>query len=200
MNYLWISFIFLGIAFLPFVIHFERRAVTAEEVILIAVLSAIGAVARVPFAGIPSVQPTSFVIMLAAYVFGGEIGCLVGMLSALASNIFLGQGPWTPWQMAAWGLMGFMTGVMRRSPWMRSRIGMSIWGIVWGFVFGWIMNIWTVLTITDVPTWPFVLSVYGASFPLDLGHGIANAFLIGTLRERWGRILQRVRRKYGLLS
>lgn len=200
MNYLGISFIILGIAFLPLIIRFERRPVSAEEVILIAVLAAIGAVARIPFAGIPSVQPTSFVIMLTAYIFGGEIGCLVGMLSALASNIFLGQGPWTPWQMAAWGAMGWTTGICRNCPWMRSRLGMSLWGVLWGFLFGWLMNIWTVLTITQEPTLPFVLSIYGASFLLDLGHGLANAFLIWFFRERWGRILIRMRRKYGLLS
>lgn len=199
MSYLWIGFILLGLAFLPIVIRFEKRAVSAEEVILIAVLAAIGAVARVPFAGIPSVQPTSFIIMLTAYVFGGEIGCLVGMLSALASNLFLGQGPWTPWQMAAWGLMGLTTGISRHCPWIKSRLGMSLWGLLWGFLFGWIMNIWTVLTITDEPTWPFIVSIYGASFILDLGHGLTNAFLIWFLRERWGRILLRIRKKYGLL-
>lgn len=200
MNYLAISFIFIGIAFVPIIIRFEKRSVSAEEVILIAVLSAIGAVARVPFAGIPSVQPTSFIIMLTAYVFGGEIGCLVGMLSALASNIFLGQGPWTPWQMAAWGLMGLTTGWGRNSRFLKSKVGMSLWGILWGILFGWIMNIWTVLTITDTPTWPFILSIYGASFVLDVGHGVTNAFLIVVLREKWCKILLRIRGKYGILN
>ena len=37
---------------------------------------------------------------------GAAPGFAVGALAALVSNFWFGQGPWTPWQMAGWGLCG----------------------------------------------------------------------------------------------
>ncbi len=80
---------------------------------IISMLSAIGAIGRVPFAAIPSVQPTSFVIIMSGLSFGGNTGFMVGSTAALVSNMLLGQGPWTPWQMFAWGMMGFTAPYLR---------------------------------------------------------------------------------------
>lgn len=77
--------------------------IRAREIVMIAVLATIAAVSRVPFAPLPSVQPTSFVVIVAALVLGPEAGFMIGSTAALVSNFFLGQGPWTPWQMFCWG-------------------------------------------------------------------------------------------------
>ena len=90
-----LSFILLTVIFLLFIVRFEKRKVDGREMVLLAVLSAVAAVCRVPFASIPSVQPTTFVVMMSGYVFGPESGFLVGATAALVSNLFLGQGPWT---------------------------------------------------------------------------------------------------------
>ena len=99
--YLLVSFAVIACILFIFFLRFELRSITGREIVLLAMLSAIAAVARVPFAPIPSVQPTSFVIILVGLVFGAESGFLVGAIAALVSNIFLGQGPWKPWQMLA---------------------------------------------------------------------------------------------------
>src|SRR5690242_6933421 len=100
-HYVFISLIMLVAAFIPFVIRFERRKIEGRELVLLAVLAAVAAVSRIPFASLPSVQPTTFVVILSGMVFGSESGFVVGAVAALVSNLFLGQGPWTLWQMLA---------------------------------------------------------------------------------------------------
>ncbi|KEF36663.1 ECF-type riboflavin transporter, S component [Schinkia azotoformans MEV2011] len=94
-HYMLLSFLTLFVIMFPFFARFERKELDSRGIVLIAILAAIAAVSRVPFAAIPSVQPTSFVIIIAAIVFGAETGFLVGAIAALVSNLFLGQGPWT---------------------------------------------------------------------------------------------------------
>lgn len=198
--FLPLSLLMIVVTMLPMFIRFEKRSVKAEEVILIAVLAAIAAVGRVPFAAIPSVQPTSFVIIMTGIVFGGETGFLVGSIAALASNIFLGQGPWTPWQMFSWGLMGLSVGVLKDTLFMKYRWGKSIFGFIWGFVFGWIMNIWSIAAFAGEVTWKLIMTAYIASFYFDLAHALANVFFIEVFGKRWTKILERIKVKYGILS
>lgn len=198
--YLPLSFMIIGLAMIPFFIRFEQRARSAEELLLIAVISAIAAVSRVPFAPLPSVQPTSFVIMMAGLVFGAEAGFLVGSTAAVVSNIFLGQGPWTPWQMFCWGMIGFTAGLLKDTAWMKTRIGQSAFGFSWGFLFGWIMNLWFILGFYDEPGWSIFVSAYAASFYFDLAHALSNVFFIMLFSNVWIRILSRVQRKYGLMT
>ncbi|MEX2104005.1 MAG: ECF transporter S component, partial [Bacilli bacterium] len=101
------SFVMLMLAMFPFFLRFEMKKTDARIVVLISILAAIAAIGRIPFAALPSIQPTSFVIIVTGLAFGAETGFMVGATAALVSNFFLGQGPWTPWQMFAWGMMGF---------------------------------------------------------------------------------------------
>ena len=98
---------------LPFYIRFERKAFVSREIVLVAVLAAIAAVSRVPFSVLPSVQPTSFVIIVSAIVFGSETGFMIGATAAIVSNIF--RTRWTPWQMFSWGMIGFIAGLLRNT-------------------------------------------------------------------------------------
>ena len=108
------SLFLLAVIMLPFYIRFERKAFVSREIVLVAVLAAIAAVSRVPFSILPSVQPTSFVIIVSAIVFGSETGFMIGA-TAESYLIFLGQGPWTPWQMFSWGMIGFIAGLLRNT-------------------------------------------------------------------------------------
>lgn len=95
-----------------FLASFEKKDVAAEKIILIALHSALAVAGRVIFAAIPSVQPASFIIIMTGIVFGGEMGFMTAAVTALASNMLLGQGPWTPWQMFFWGIMGLVAGLL----------------------------------------------------------------------------------------
>ncbi len=94
--YLPLSIIMILAVMIPFWVRFERKSFHAESMVMIAMMAAIAAVGRVPFVSLPSVQPTSFVIIVSALVLGPEVGFIVGSVAAVVSNLFLGQGPWTP--------------------------------------------------------------------------------------------------------
>jgi energy-coupling factor transport system ATP-binding protein len=102
------------LAILAFFFQFEAAAVSSKEIALVAMLGTISAAARIPFAAIPNVQPCTFLIICSGYVFGPVAGFMVGAITALVSNFFLGQGPWTPFQMLAWGLAGISAAYLRR--------------------------------------------------------------------------------------
>ncbi|MED0679411.1 ECF transporter S component [Aneurinibacillus thermoaerophilus] len=198
-HYLLLSFVFIGVTLLPFFAKFERRHIEARELVLLAILAAIAAVGRVPFAPLPSVQPTSFVIIVSALVFGAEAGFVIGAVAALISNVFLGQGPWTPWQMFCWGMIGVTAGWFKDTWWMKKRLGLLAFGFVWGFLFGWIMNIWYLIALPDAFSWQLVVVAYAQSFYFDLAHALSNVFFLAVFGTSWTKILLRFRRKYALL-
>lgn len=199
--YLAFSFIMIFLIIVPFFISFEKKAIKAEEVVIISVLAAIAAIGRIPFAPIPSVQPTTFVIIMTGISFGGEIGFLVGSTAALVSNIVLGQGPWTPWQMFAWGLAGLTAGILRRSSILKSRIGKSIFGGAWGFLFGWIMNLWSLFYFqAESISWKLFIASCISSFKFDLAHAITNIIFLNLFSYRWEKIFERAKKKYGIFK
>jgi energy-coupling factor transport system substrate-specific component len=202
-NYLWLSFGIILSAIFLFITRFEKRKIEARELVLLAVLASIAAVGRIPFASIPSVQPTTFVIMMAGLVFGAESGFMVGAVAALASNMVLGQGPWTPWQMVAWGLVGLTAGLLGKSKFFNQKWGRILFGVVWGFLFGWIMNLWGLLSLSQsgmvLDTKAF-LAYFAGSVLFDSMHSASNVFFLLIFGEIWIKQLSRFKRKYGLLK
>ncbi|MHA6532901.1 ECF transporter S component [Paenibacillus sp. BAC0078] len=199
-HYMLLSLVLLIVTLLPLFIRLERRPLESRELVLLAVLSALAAVSRIPFAALPSVKPVSAIVILSAYVFGAEAGFIIGAVAALVSNIYFGQGPWTPWQMFAWGMVGLTAGWLRNTWWMKKRGGMLVFGFVWGFLFGWIMNIWYLISLPDAFSWGLVAAAYASSFYLDLAHALSNVFFLAILAGGWTKVLMRFRKKYGLLQ
>ncbi|UQZ35000.1 ECF transporter S component [Paenibacillus sp. PK3_47] len=199
-HYMLLSLVLLAVALLPLFMRLERRPLESRELVLLAVLSAVAAVSRIPFAALPSVKPVSAIVMLSAYVFGAEAGFIIGAVAALVSNIYFGQGPWTPWQMFAWGMVGLTTGWLRNTRLLKSRIGLLVFGFVWGFLFGWIMNIWYLISLPDAFSWELAAAAYASSFYFDLAHALSNVFFLAILAGGWTKVLERFRKKYGLLQ
>jgi len=198
--YLFVSFLLIASMMIPFFARFEFKDIQGREVVILAMLAAIAAVSRVPFAGLPSVQPSSFVIIMTGMVFGAESGFIVGAVAAIASNIFLGQGPWTPWQMYAWGMMGLSAGLLRNTWLLTSMWGKAIFGFVWGYLFGWFMNLWIVVSNIENLSWEWFLTLYASSIYFDLAHGLANVFFLFVFSNSWMKIMNRLQKKYGLLA
>jgi prenyltransferase/squalene oxidase-like repeat protein len=102
---------------------YERARPDARIIALVGTLAALAALGRIAFAAVPNVKPTTDIVLISGYVLGGGPGFAVGAIAGLASNFFFGQGPWTPWQMAAWGATGVLgaglarTGLLRGSRW-----------------------------------------------------------------------------------
>src|SRR5438309_4926347 len=111
------SFALLGLALAAGFAWYERTRPDARVVALVATLAAFAALGRIAFAALPNVKPTTDIVLISGYALGAGPGFVVGALAGLTSNFFFGQGPWTPWQMAAWataGLIGAGLGVVAR--------------------------------------------------------------------------------------
>lgn len=199
-SYALTSFIFIVLMLIPFYYSFESRRPQARELVPIAVLAAIAALGRVAFAPFPYVKPTSAIVIIAGIAFGPQAGFITGATAALASNIFFGQGPFTPWQMFAWGVMGFCAGVFANMEFLRGRVSICIFGFVWAFLYGWIMDLWQVLGFVNPINVKSVLLTYAASFYFDLTHAVATTVFLLLLAKPWLKILMRVKAKYGLMK
>jgi len=173
-----------------------KNSLATKEVALIATMAALAAVGRVPFAFIPGVQPTTFIVMMTGWVFGARIGFLTGAIAALSSNFFLGQGPWTPWQMAAWGLGGAVAGLLSKKQEAElPLVRFTLLTFLWGFLFGWIMNIWHWIGFIYPLNMKTFMATYAVSLPFDSLHACGNAIFSLTFGTTFHRILRRFRKR-----
>ena len=176
--------------------YFEKSNLGTKEIAIIATLSAFAAISRLPFAAIPNVQPTTFIVALSGYVFGPYAGFLAGSTTAFVSNIFLGQGPWTPWQMFAWGLVGAISGFIgRRKPGGISVIAFSMICFLYGFMFDWIMNLWHVLGFIKPLTLKAVMLAYLTGLTVDIMHACGNFVFSMIFFEKFHKVLLRSKRR-----
>jgi energy-coupling factor transport system substrate-specific component len=174
--------------------QFERGKLTSKEISLVAILSGFSAVSRVPFAAIPSVQPCTYIIICTGYVFGPLAGFMVGAITALVSNMFLGQGPWTIFQMFAWGAVGATAAIL---PKLRIKgIGLVVFGVIWGYLFGWIMNVWYWMLYIYPHTFSTFLFTMVNSVWFDTLHALGNAVFLIFLGEKTIGILKRYKHRF----
>jgi len=192
-NWGLMSIILVTLTIGAFFFEFEAKATGSKEIALVGILGTVSAVVRIPFAAIPSVQPCTYLIICSGYVFGPLPGFMVGATTALVSNFFLGQGPWTIYQMFAWGMAGVTASYLRRfNP---DRKKLIAFGILWGYIFGAIVNIWF-WSAFIYPLTPrtFIISQLNSLW-FDTAHAVANAIFLGLLGKKTIIILERFHRK-----
>lgn len=199
-NYGLISFIVVLFALVPFLMRYDLKKPPAREWIPLVTMAAIASVGRFIFAPIPHFKPVSAIVIITAMVFGPEAGFLTGALAALVSNLFFGQGPWTPWQMFAWGLIGFIAGLLNKHGLLKRKWQQLIYGLLTGFLYGWILNIWSASMLMQELTLKSFLYLYATSFGLDLLHGVATVIFLFMLADSWTAKLKRVKIKFGILT
>lgn len=195
-NYLLFSFGFLVLTLGIYFWRFEKAQHNSREVVFIAIVCALAVVGRIIFAALPAVKPELFILIMGAIVSGPETGFLMGTIIALTSNMYFGQGVWTPWQMFALGVIGLISGLMlnKKTPtWV-----LTVWGFVSAFVMGWIMDIYYILGFVDPITIKSVLTALAASFYFDVVHAIFTAVLLLLVGKRWIKIFSNYKQKYDL--
>ena len=200
-KYYFISLLIMLETMLPFFLIFEGRKPQARELIIIAVLCAIGVAGRAAFFMLPQFKPIAALVIIAGVAFGGETGFLVGAVTMMVSNIMFGQGPWTPWQMFAMGLIGFFAGVLFQKGWLlRSRIPLCIYGgLAVLLIYGGLMNPASVLMYSTNPTLPMFLSAYLMGLPFDLIHAGSTVIFLWFISRPMLEKLDRIKVKYGLI-
>ena len=198
--YMAVSILLILYAMVPFFTSFEKRKPKAREIVILAVLIAVGTVGRAAFFMLPNFKPVLAIVIIAGVALGRESGFLVGALTAFVSNFLMGQGPWTPWQMIAMAIVGYLAGLIfhrfsdRINKWV-----LAIFGAIAAFViYGIIVDFWTIISMTPDPTWQTLVMVYSAAAYFNVIHAAATVIFILLLAKPMIEKLERVKIKYGM--
>lgn len=201
-KYYFISLLIILESMLPFALIFEGRKPQARELVIISTLCAIAVAGRTAFAPLPQFKPVTAIVIISGVCFGGETGFAVGAVTGFVSNFFFGQGPWTPWQMFSFGIIGFLAGVLFKKGLLRkTRLELCIFGFFAVLViYGGIMNPASVLMGQAYPTWTLIKSSYVLGLPFDMIHALSTVFFLWIVAEPMCEKLDRVKVRYGLLE
>ncbi|MCQ2448664.1 MAG: ATP-binding cassette domain-containing protein [Clostridia bacterium] len=188
---------------LPFFLVFEGRRPKARELVIIATLCALGVAGRAAFFMLPQFKPVMAVTIISGVALGGEVGFFVGAGTMLVSNILFAQGPWTPWQMFAMGIIGFLAGILfQKRLFIRAKASLCVFGVLAAFViYGGLMNlssalIWNAETLNI----KILLSYYATGLPMDAVHAGATALFLWFGAEPMLEKLDRIKTKYGIIT
>ena len=169
------SFLVLAIALIAGFTWYERTHPTSRMLALVATLAALAVIGRIAFAPLPNVKPTTDIVLIAGFALGGAPGFVVGAVTALASNLVFGQGPWTPWQMVAWGICGLIGAALGRATGRRAgRVPLALACGAAGLMFGVIMDLSVWVTYGGQQTSGQFLAISATSLPFNLAHAIGN--------------------------
>lgn len=186
---------------LPFFLSFETRKPQARELVTIAVMCSLAVASRVVFL-LPNFKPITAIIMITGIALGPEAGFMTGAISAFASNFFFSQGPWTPWQMMAYGVGGFLAGLIFGK---RKHLQKPLILTVYGFfaimlLVGPLLDCCTIFTTGSRISMKFIAAVFASGFPNNLVHSFACAVTMLLVSQPLLRKLERLKTKYGMMD
>ena len=173
---------------------YERAHPSSKVLALVATLAALAALGRVAFAPLPNVKPTTDIVLLSGYVLGGAPGFAIGAIGALSSNLVFGQGPWTPWQMVGWGLVGTIgAGWARVTGGRLPRLPTAALCAACGLLYGALTNLSVLTAAGGSPTAAQWAATEGAGLPFDIAHAAGNVVFFLAFGPAFVRVLQRYR-------
>lgn len=201
-TYYYVSLLLIVYMMIPFFAGFEARRPQTGEVVIIAVLIALAVVSRAAFFFIPQVKPIAAIVIISGVSLGPSSGFLIGAMSMFVSNFLFGQGPWTPWQMFAMGLVGLIAGLLASNILKSKRtLPICIYGaIAVFFIYGIIVDLWTVFGFTPEPNWQILVLVYGSALWFNAIFAISTAVFLAFFTRPMLKKLTRIQNKYGLLA
>lgn len=192
-NYFAVTLAVAILSLVLFVAGFERKKTGTRRLIIVAVMVALSVAGRF----IPFFKPVTALTVITGVYLGGEAGFLCGSMSAVISNFYFGQGPWTPFQMFSWGLIGLFAGLLGE-PLKRSRALIVIYGAMAGVVYSVVMDIWTVLWYGKGFDPSLYIAALVTALPHTLLYTVSNAVFLWLCARPFGEKLERVKIKYGV--
>lgn len=196
-KYAFVSLALSVVACIPFFVSFEKGKNDARRIVIIAVMTALSVAGRFVFAPIPFFKPVTAIVIITAIYLGAEAGFITGAFSAVVSNFYFGQGPWTPFQMFAWGLIGFLAGLLAKRL-LESKVLLIIFGALSGVVFSFIMDVWTTLWADGTFNIARFIASITTAAPFTVVYMVSNVIFLLLLTKPIGRKLQRLKTKYGI--
>ena len=202
-NYYVFSVLMIFLAFAVFFFSYEKKKPQAREIVTLAVMSAIAVASRAAFAVIPFFKPMLGIIMITGMAFGSGAGFLVGTVTGFVSNFIFGQGPWTPWQMFAYGIGGALAGILAKYKFMHEnkKILTAILGYgMIQLIVGPILDVCSIFTMGGTVNSEWVLSVLISGIAPNAIHGAATFFTLLILCKPMMEKLNRIKLKYGIMD
>lgn len=200
--YLIFSVVLIVLAIVVFVRSFERKKPGTKDVVLISVMVSLAVVGRLVFFMIPQFKPCAAVIIITGIMLGKQAGFLSGVLTAFISDLFFGMGPWTVWQMIAFGIIGIISAIIFKQERIEKmgdygKLILCLYGfIVTFFVYGIIMDTATVFMITDKPTLKIFMATYASGVVFNLIHGLSTFVFLYLMANPLCKKIKRVLIKY----
>ncbi len=192
-SYLWVSLAVAVLSLLLFIAGFEKKEIGTRRSVLVSVMIALCIVGRL----IPFFKPVTALVVLCAIYLGAQAGFYAGALAALLSNFIFGQGPWTPFQMLAWGLIGLFAGLLSR-PLQKSRVLLLLYGALAGVAYSAVMDVWSMLWMTGSPDPSAYLAALITALPHTALYVVSNLLFLFLCAKPIGDKLQRIKIKYGV--
>lgn len=192
---------------LPFFLSFESRRPQARELVTLAVMAALAVAGRVAIP-IPNFKAITGIIMITGIAFGPQAGFMTGAVAAFASNFFYSQGPWTPWQMMAYGMGGFLAGLLfhkKNAQLRQNRLHYTVTLAVFGFAaivafVGPLLDSCTIFTTVSEVTLSYALTILASGLPYNVIHGLSCAVTLLVLSGPLLDKLERLKTKYGMME
>ncbi len=192
-QHLFLSFIVAVLAVIFFLTGFEKKNVGSRRIVIVAVMTALCIVGRL----IPFFKPITAITIITAMYLGAESGFLVGALAALISNFYFGQGPWTAFQMLAWGMIGLVAGYLAK-PLKKNKIFLLLFGLLSGILYSFVMDLWNVLWYNGSFHMGLYLSAIITAIPHTILYTVSNVVFICLFAKPFGEKLERIKIKYGV--
>ena len=196
MSWELVSFLILGAVLLAGFAWYERSRPPAQVVALVAALAALAIAGRIAFAAFPNVKPTTDIVIFAGYALGPAAGFAVGALAALVSNFWFGQGPWTPWQMAGWGLCGVLGAALALGGRNSGRLGLAATCGFAGLAYGALLNFSLMATYGGDLSLERFGVLQARAIPFDLAHAAGNVVFALIAGPAMVRMLIRFRERF----
>ncbi|MFN8216877.1 MAG: prenyltransferase/squalene oxidase repeat-containing protein [Solirubrobacterales bacterium] len=196
MSWQAVSFLILAGGLLAGFAWYERSRPPSQVVAMVAALAALAIAGRIAFAAFPNVKPTTDIVIFAGYALGGAPGFAVGAFTGLVSNFWFGQGPWTPWQMAGWGLCGVLGAAVGLGWRNVGRFGLAA---ICGFAaifYGALLNFSLMATYGGQLSWQTFVLYEGRAVPFEIAHVAGNVVFALLAGPAMLRMLVRFRERF----
>ena len=165
-----------------FLICFELKKPSAARLMPIVTLVVIGSVGRIIFAFVPQVQPLTAIVIISGACLGPSDGAMTG--------------PWTPFQMLAWGIVGALAGLISKTKSGSSLIAITAYSVIAGAIFSIITDFYTIFSLYESMTFSYALTILVTGLIFNVSHMIFNAIFVAILYTPFKHMLTRVRKKY----
>ena len=200
-RYYLISSIIILVSIMLTFFGFERRKPQAKDIVIIAVMAAIAAVSRMIFVAVPHFKPLAAIVIISGMALGAQAGFLSGAVACLASNFVFGQGPWTAWQMFAFGAAGFIAGFIFNDEKRQKRSYIAVYGFVSSLlIIGPTLDLSGVFYGGQIPDINAITAIFIAGISVNLIQSFATALFLFLLARPLLDKLNRIKRKYGILE